>query len=57
MYEKALKISGLATDLEKLPNKDLTMVGEKGINMSGALYDMIQNSGKSESQSIIRSTR
>jgi len=35
LYEKALRLSGLITDIEGLPLKDMTMVGEKGVNISG----------------------
>lgn len=34
-YNKALTYSCLQADLEILPNNDLTMVGEKGVVLSG----------------------
>ena len=33
-YEKALRVSQLAADLEILPDKDATMIGERGVTLS-----------------------
>ena len=35
LYEKVIDACALQSDLEVLPNKDLTEIGEKGINLSG----------------------
>lgn len=35
LYEKAIKNSNLAADLRIFPLKDMTIVGEKGITLSG----------------------
>ena len=35
MYKKVLEMSCLSTDLEILKNGDKTIVGERGINLSG----------------------
>ena len=35
LYEKVLDICRLRPDLEILPGKDLTEIGERGINLSG----------------------
>lgn len=35
LYERAVKMSCLASDLDKMADKDLTIIGEKGVNLSG----------------------
>ena len=34
-YEKAIKLSQISDVISKLKNKDLTMIGEKGVRLSG----------------------
>lgn len=32
-YHRVTEVSCLIQDLEKLPHKDLTLIGEKGVNL------------------------
>lgn len=34
-YRQVINVTGLSLDLEQLPYRDLTLVGEKGISLSG----------------------
>jgi ATP-binding cassette subfamily C (CFTR/MRP) protein 1 len=35
LYKKALQVAQLGSDLEVLPNGDLTEIGDRGITLSG----------------------
>jgi ABC-type multidrug transport system fused ATPase/permease subunit len=35
LYNEALRVSCLESDIRILPNGDMTLIGEKGINLSG----------------------
>ncbi|KRX04011.1 P-loop containing nucleoside triphosphate hydrolase [Pseudocohnilembus persalinus] len=41
-YKKILKICELEADLDQLPGKDMTEIGERGINLSGGQKQRIQ---------------
>ncbi|GJW46561.1 multidrug resistance-associated protein 6 [Tanacetum coccineum] len=42
MYEKAIKACALDTDIEAFKNRDLTEIGQRGLNMSGGQKQRIQ---------------
>ncbi|KAL3679851.1 hypothetical protein R1sor_022807 [Riccia sorocarpa] len=41
-YAEAIRAAGLETDLEQMPHRDRTEIGERGINMSGGQKQRIQ---------------